>query len=220
MHNGYITIDDEKMSKSKGNFFTVRDILNDYTGEAIRFFLLSGHYRSPINFSRSLMEQAKSGLARMYNAKQTLEHLVKKGAEVVTNEERTSLDGLGAYREKFIAAMDDDLNTADALAAIFELISEVNNVVSGGASKVYAQTALAELLELTAVLGLLDQGAVADAAVEGADAEDDELQTLIAEREQARADKNWARADEIRDLLSARGIALKDTPQGVQIIRS
>jgi cysteinyl-tRNA synthetase len=224
MHNGYITIDDKKMSKSEGNFFTVRDILKDYDGEVIRFFLLSGHYRSPINFSRDLMDSSRSALDRMYNARLTLGHLIKNGADGdMTDEERASADGLGVYRDRFIAAMDDDLNTADAIAAVFELISEVNGVVKDGATKAYARAALGELLELTHVLGLLEQedGAAAqDGGGAGGAGADDDLQALIDERAQARADKDWARADEIRDELAARGITLKDTPQGVQIIRS
>ena len=112
MHNGYITIEDKKMSKSEGNFFTVRDILKEYDGEAIRYFLLAGHYRSPIDFSRELMEQSKNALARMHNAKETLDHLEEKSELPFTDEERAALDSLGAYREKFIQAMDDDMNTA------------------------------------------------------------------------------------------------------------
>jgi len=225
MHNGYITIDDKKMSKSEGNFFTVRDILNDYSGEVIRLFLLSGHYRSPINFSRTLLESSKSALARIYNMKQTLEHLIRNGEDQVADAEKESLAGLGKYRDKFIASMDDDLNTADALAAIFELISEVNGVIGTEASKEYATAALAELTELTGVLGLLESQDTSGSGSNGEktdapSAEDDALQSLIAERAQARAEKNWARADEIRDELAERGITLKDTPQGVQIIHS
>jgi cysteinyl-tRNA synthetase len=233
MHNGYITIDDKKMSKSEGNFFTVRDILKDYSGEVVRFFLLSGHYRSPINFSRGLMDSAKSALARIYNAEQTLEHLVKNGSDDMAEAERASLSGLGKYRDKFIASMDDDLNTADAIAAIFELISEVNGVCKGGASKEYAGAALAELRELARVLGLLDRsgaaaggsgGAADDGGADGTGSpngdSDAALQALIEERAAARAEKNWQRADEIRDELAAMGITLKDTPQGVQIIRA
>ncbi|MDR1954201.1 MAG: cysteine--tRNA ligase [Clostridiales Family XIII bacterium] len=214
MHNGYITINDEKMSKSKDNFFTVRDILKDYDGETIRFFLLSGHYRSPINFSRELMEQAAAGLGRMYNAKQTLEHLAEKGGDDLSETEKSSLDGLGVYRDKFTAAMDDDLNTADAIAAIFELIAAVNTEVRDGASKEYAFGALALMTELAQVLGLLEKEENSDA-----EDEDSELKALIEERQQARESKNFARADEIRDILKEKGITLKDTPQGVQIVR-
>ncbi|MDR1496637.1 MAG: cysteine--tRNA ligase [Clostridiales Family XIII bacterium] len=224
MHNGYITIDDSKMSKSRGNFFTVRDILKDYDGEIIRFFLLSGHYRSPLGFSAELMEQSKNALERMYNAKRTLEHLSEKGSDEMTEAERESLAGIGKYRDKFIASMDDDLNTADAIAALYELISEVNGAVSVGASKEYAKAALAELLELANVLGLLERTGADD--VDGAtsggsdDAYDADVQRLIEERAEARESKDWARADKIRDELAERGVTLKDTPQGVQIIRS
>jgi cysteinyl-tRNA synthetase len=130
-------------------------------------------------------------------------------------EEKESLAGLGKHREKFIAAMDDDLNTADAIAAVFELISEVNGIIAGeNPSKEYAAAALKELKELTGVLGLLEEPEAA-----GTEDEDPELKALIEERQKARAEKNWARADEIRDELAAKGITLKDTPQGVQIIR-
>ncbi|MCL2492874.1 MAG: cysteine--tRNA ligase [Clostridiales bacterium] len=214
MHNGYITIDKEKMAKSKGNFFTVRDVLKEYDGEAVRFFLLAGHYRGPVDFSRDLMEQSKNALARMRNAKETLEFLSKKSDAPFTEEEKGSLTSLGAYREKFIAAMDDDLNTADAIAVIFELISEINLKIKDGASGEYTGGVLALLLELSNVLGLLE-----NRESEAPTGEDADIRALAEEREQARAAKNWARADEIRELLKAKGIVLKDTPQGVQILR-
>ncbi|MDR1815626.1 MAG: cysteine--tRNA ligase [Clostridiales Family XIII bacterium] len=218
MHNGYITIDKEKMAKSKGNFFTVRDILKDYDGETVRFFLLAGHYRGPIDFSKDLMEQSKAALGRMRTARDTLSHIAAKSdTEALTDAERASLDALLKYKDKFIAAMDDDLNTADAIAAIFELIADVNTQIAaaGGASKAYAQGALALLLELANVLGLLET----PAAGGGEEGEDPEVLALIEARGKARAEKDWARADEIRDRLKAKGIVLKDTPQGVQIIR-
>jgi cysteinyl-tRNA synthetase len=215
MHNGYITIDNEKMAKSKGNFFTVRDVLKEYDGEVVRYFLLSGHYRSPINFSRELMEQSKSSLDRMINAQTTLEHIVEKGADAATDEEKNALEGLGAYREKFIRTMDDDLNTADAISVVFEMISEINRRIGADTSKEYARGALALLKELANVLGLLEK----DAAAEDEPGMDPEVAALIAERQTARANKDWARADEIRDALKARGLVIKDTPQGVQIIK-
>ena len=211
MHNGYITIDNEKMSKSKGNFFTVRDILKEYDGEVMRFFLLSGHYRNPINFSDSLMEQAKAGLGRMRNAKETLKHLIANGNGEMTDAEKEALAGYDKYRQEFIAAMDDDLNTADAISAIFELITVINTAVRDGASREFAEKSLDTLMELASIVGLLQQDA--DKAV------DDDIQALVDERQEARKAKNFARADEIRDMLKARGITLKDTPQGVQIIR-
>ena len=211
MHNGYITIDNEKMSKSKGNFFTVRDILKDYDGEVIRFFLLSGHYRNPINFSDTLMEQAKAGLARMQHAKENLKHLIATGEGTMTDEEKKELEGYDKYRQEFIAAMDDDLNTADAISAIFELITAINTDVRNGVSKEFAEKCLDILMELASVVGLLQK--------EEDDSVDEDIQALVDERQEARKAKNFARADEIRDLLKAKGITLKDTPQGVQIIK-
>lgn len=211
MHNGYITIDNEKMSKSKGNFFTVRDILKDYDGEIMRFFLLSGHYRSPINFSRELMEQAKSGLGRMQNAKKNLEHLISNLKGTLTDNEKEKLKDLEKYKDKFIAAMEDDLNTADAISVVFELIKAINTETVSEVSKEFAEKCLSLIDELTDVLGLLR-----GEEEEGIDAE---LEQLIKERAEARAAKNFARSDEIRDLLKSRGITLKDTPQGVQIIK-
>ena len=212
MHNGYITIDNEKMSKSKGNFFTVRDILKDYKGEVMRFFLLSGHYRSPINFSDTLMEQAKNGLARMENCKENLSYLAGAGADGdMTAAEQEALAGYEKYREAFKQAMDDDLNTADAISAVFELITAANTAVKDGATKAFAKASLETLMEFADVLGLL-QG-------EDDNEIDDEIQKLVDERQEARKAKNFARADEIRDILKAKGITLKDTPQGVQIIK-
>lgn len=211
MHNGYITIDNEKMSKSKGNFFTVRDILKDYEGEVMRFFLLSGHYRNPINFSDALMEQAKNGLARMQNAKANLRHLAENGSDVMTDAEKDVLKGLDKFRDEFKEKMDDDLNTADAITAVFELITVVNNTVKGGASKEFAKEALARLTELTDVLGLLQDKEDQDV--------DAEIMDLVNQRQEARKAKNFAEADRIRDLLKEKGYTLKDTPQGVQIIR-
>jgi cysteinyl-tRNA synthetase len=211
MHNGYITINNEKMSKSKGNFFTVRDILQSYSGEVIRFFLLSGHYRSPINFNDELMEQAKNGLSRIQTSKDTLEHLIRTNPKVLSNEENSQLEALTQYKDQFIQAMEDDLNTADGLSAIFEMITAINTSVKEGAGSGYAEKALVRLMELCNILGLLQHSA--DESV------DDEIQQLIDERQAARKNKDFARSDQIRDLLKERGITLKDTPQGVQIVK-
>lgn len=213
MHNGYITIDNEKMSKSKGNFFTVRDILKDYDGEVIRFFLLSGHYRSPINFSRELMDQSKNALARMQNARNNLKHLAEHGTGSMSEAEAELFEGLAKYREKFIAAMDDDLNTADAISAVFELIKEINTAAKDGVTEEFARKCLGLLDELTGVLGLLREN-------EEESGIDDEIQQLVDERQAARKAKNFARADEIRDILKARGITLEDTPQGIRIVKA
>ena len=178
----------------------------------IRFFLLSGHYRNPINFSDSLMEQAKNGLSRMENAKSNLKHLISTCSGSITEDEKTQLAGYDKYRQEFIAAMDDDLNTADAISAVFELITAINTAVRNGSSKEFAEKSLETLMELTAVLGLLQQEQEEGAV-------DDEIQALVDERQEARKAKNFARADEIRDMLKEKGITLKDTPQGVQIIK-
>jgi cysteinyl-tRNA synthetase len=212
MHNGYITIDNEKMSKSKGNFFTVRDILNSYEGEVIRYFLLSGHYRSPINFSEELMSQSKNALQRMQNAKSNLLHLKQNGEATLRAGEDQFLEDLNMYRQRFIEAMDDDLNTADGISVIFELIKEINTKVRSGCSKPFAEGCLKILGELAGVLGLLLEDH------EGYNV-DEEINALVEERQQARTNKDFRRADEIRDLLKQKGVTLKDTPQGVQIIR-
>lgn len=212
MHNAYITVNNEKMSKSKGNFFTVRDIRKQgYDGETIRYFLLSGHYRSPINFSEELMEQSKQSLARMQNAKLNLEHLIETEEGTMTDEEKKTLEGFDKYRQQFNEAMDDDLNTADAISAVFELITAINTAVIDGCSKEFAEKSLACMQVLCDVLGLLQQ--------ENDNSVDDEIQKLVDERQEARKNKDFARADEIRDELKAQGITLKDTPQGVQIIK-
>ena len=208
MHNGYITVDDEKMSKSLGNFFTVRDILKEYEGEVLRYFLLSGHYRGP-SFSRDLMEQSKNSLERMQNAKANLLHLAATGWAADGKRQR-ALEGYAKYRQKFIDAMDDD--RADAISAVFELIRDINTDAKQGASRAFAEQAWQMLDELTAVLGLL--------RTEAENGVDQDIQALIDERQQARARKDFARADAIRDELAARGITLKDTPQGVQILRN
>lgn len=212
MHNGYITIDGVKMSKSLNNFFTVRDIRKLYSGDVIRFFLLSGHYRSPINFSDVLMEQAKQGLNRIVTCVETLEHLEKNGTDDFSEEDKAELKGLDKYRDMFIEAMDDDLNTADAISAIFEMVSDINVYVRNGASKVFAKEGIAHIKELTDVLGVMQH-------TEDEDSADPEIQALVDERQAARKEKNWAKADEIRDKLKEMGYTIKDTPQGAQLIK-
>lgn len=214
MHNGYINIDGIKMSKSLGNFKTVRDLLQVYDGEVLRFLILSGHYRGPIDFGEEILTQSQNGLLRMRNAKANLQHMAASGTEDMSESEKTVLVGLDKYRQQFIEAMDDDLNTADAISAVFELITAVNTAVREGASKEFAQECLDLLMELATVLGLLQQ----DVSKEVTEVEP-EIQALIDERQAARAEKNFVRADEIRDQLKARGITLKDTPQGVQVIK-
>lgn len=208
IHNGYININNEKMSKSKGNFFTVREILEEYDAEVIRFFMLSAHYRNPINFSRDLIQAAENGLERLYNAKENLEYYLEHAHEVNHLEgEKEIVEALSVYRDKFIEAMDDDMNTADAIAAIFELVRDINVQVTPEASVALVEYALDLLGELADVLGFLSR--------EKGDI-DAEIEVLIERRQEARATKNWAEADKIRDELKARGIVLEDTPQGVK----
>jgi cysteinyl-tRNA synthetase len=208
LHNGYITINNEKMSKSKGNFFTVRDIVSEFDPEVVRFFLLSAHYRNPINFSRELMKQSKNALERLYNSKENLEHLMENAkSEKMTANEKDILKGLEKYRYKFIEAMDDDLNTADAIAAIFELVKEINTKIDGESSKELIEKSYELFRELTEVLGLLTKKK---------EILDEDIQRLIEERQKARKEKNYALADKIRDDLKAKGIILEDTPQGVK----
>ena len=214
MHNGYINIDGIKMSKSLGNFRTVRDLLGAYDGEVLRFLILSGQYRGPIDFGEEILTQSQNGLNRMRNAKSNLKHLIATGSGTMTREEKETLAEFDRFREKFIEVMDDDLNTADAISVIFELITAVNTAVKDGASKEFAQKCLDLLMELASILGLLQQDPEAEVTEV-----DPEIQALIDERQAARKAKNFARADEIRDQLKAKGITLKDTPQGVQIIR-
>jgi cysteinyl-tRNA synthetase len=213
MHNGYINIDGTKMSKSLGNFKTVRDLLQKYDGETLRFLILSGHYRGPIDFSPEILTQSVNGLKRMRNSKSNLKHLISTGEGTMTDAEKEILAGFDAYRVKFVEAMDDDLNTADAISVVFELITAINTAVKDGATKEFAQKALDLLHELTAILGLLQQEVEEKVEIEP------EIQALIDERQAARKAKDFARADEIRDILKAKGFTLKDTPQGVQVIK-
>ena len=204
MHNGYINVDNKKMSKSLNNFFTVRDIAAKYDYEVIRFFMLSAHYRSPINFCDELMDAAKNGLERIYNCVDNIDFLLDNAADGEVSSEVS--EAMESYKNKFIAAMEDDLNTADAISAIFETVKFANTMTSP--NKAELELAKATILELGNVLGLLKNTEKASL--------DDEIEALIAERTQARKDKNWALADKIRDDLKARGIVLEDTPDGVK----
>ena len=214
VHNGFVQVNAEKMSKSLGNFKTVRDLLQHYDGEVLRFLILSGQYRGPIDFNSEILEQSKNAMTRLRNAKSNLKHLIETGSGSMTDAEKEKLAGYDPYRQAFIDAMDDDLNTADAISAVFELVTAINTAVKDGASKEFAQKSLDTLMELANVLGFLQQTFEEEVVI------DDELQALIDERQEARKTKNFARADEIRDELKARGLMLKDTPQGVQIIKA
>lgn len=206
MHNGYINVDNVKMSKSLGNFKTVREIANVYGYEVIRYFLISSHYRSPINYSLEIIEQCKSALERLYTCRESLDFALKNAKDIPDDEEL--IKKLNSHREQFITAMDDDLNTADGVAAVFELVKDINtSILDKEVSKNVCQTAAAVFDELCDVLGILYNRKNNDV--------DSDIEALIKERQQARANKDWATADRIRDELKAKGIILKDTPQGV-----
>lgn len=206
LHNAFLNIDNQKMSKSLGNFFTVREAAQHYDYEVIRFFMLSAHYRSPINYSAEQLEQAGNALDRLYECKRNLEFLLKS-AESSEGEEG-NLDKLLVYKNKFIEAMEDDLNTADAISAIFELVKEINvQIANGNTNKSFLEGALSLFKELTGVLGIVRKGE---------DTLEAEVEKLIEERQQARKAKNYKLADEIRDKLKDMGIELQDTPNGVK----
>ena len=207
MHNGYINVDNKKMSKSLGNFFTVRDVAEKYGYEPIRFFLISSTYRNPINYSMEIIEQGIAALERLYNCKSALAFAAAHAAD--GEMDAAFAEKLTARREQFIAAMDDDLNTADAIAALFELVRDINLMLADGkATDKTVAAARALFAELADVLGLL--------YAQKEDAADEEIDRLIAARTAARTAKNWAEADRIRDELKAQGIVLEDTPQGVK----
>ena len=211
LHNGFLTIDNEKMSKSKGNFFMVRDAAKVYGYETIRMFMLSAHYRNPINYSEESLMMAKSSLERLYTAAENLDFLLDKlEGDEMRPEEQEKIVSFDAYRQRFIAAMDDDLNTADALAAIFELVRDINSAVKDtDCTKAFVQACRDRMMELCGVLGLVDH--LEKKSI------DEEVEELIEQRKAAKKAKNFAEADRIRDyLLSEKGIVLKDTRQGTQ----
>ena len=209
MHNGFLNIDNRKMSKSLGNFFTVREISEKYDLQVLRFFMLSAHYRSPLNFSAELMESARSGLNRIVTAAENLKFLIGSASvETMTEDEKEKFEKSKEYVDSFEKAMDDDFNTADAIAAVFELVKYINTTADGESSREYLESLLKRLVRLTDVLGIIveKEEEILDADIEA----------LIAERQAARKEKNFARADQIRDELLAKGIILEDTREGVK----
>lgn len=209
MHNGYININNEKMSKSKGNFFTVRDISKKYDLEIVRFFMLSAHYRNPVNFSDEMLAQAKAGLERIYNAKEklgfTINNLTNKD---ILEEEKNLLDELSNYKNKFTEAMDDDLNTADAISVIFELSRFTNTNINENSSLEFANKCLDLFNELTGVLNIANK--------KQEEILDKEIEDLINKRVEAKKNKDFKLADEIRQNLLDKGIILEDTRQGTK----
>ena len=209
LHNAFLNIDNRKMSKSLGNFFTVREIGEKYDLQVLRLFMLSAHYRSPLNFSAELMEASRNSLERIQNAVGNLNHLLANAsAEELTEEEKELVSQLSSYEEKFDAAMDDDLNTADALAAIFELVRFANTHAGEESSKAFLSALKEKIVSLSDVLGL-----IAEKKEEMLDAD---IEALIEERQAARKARNFARADEIRNELLSKGIVLEDTREGVK----
>ncbi len=210
MHNGFITVDKVKMSKSLGNFFTVRDVANQFGYEPIRFLMLSCQYRSPINYSFDAIEQCKASLERMYTCRDNLDFALKNATDEAGANDGEIVAMIDRRRNEFVEAMEDDLNTADAIGTIFELVRDINTYVNEGThSKNLVEYAAEALDELTGVLGLLYNRKPQESL-------DDEVERLIEERNAARKNKNWAEADRIRDDLKARGIILEDTAQGVK----
>ncbi|MGL5347081.1 MAG: cysteine--tRNA ligase [Peptostreptococcaceae bacterium] len=209
VHNGYININNEKMSKSKGNFFTVRDISKEYDLEIVRFFMLSAHYRNPVNFSDEMLNQAKAGLERLYNTKEKLEFTISNLEQTAISEDEKKLASeLENYRVKFIDAMEDDINTADAVSVIFELAKFINLNVNENSSLEFAKICLDEFNELTTVLNIVNK--------KQDDMLDEEIENLIQKRVEAKKNKDFKLADDIRQELLDKGIILEDTRQGTK----
>lgn len=205
VHNGYINIDNQKMSKSLNNFFTVREISDEMDLEIVRFFMLSAHYRGPVNYSKELLDQAKAGMTRLYNSKNRMEFLLSMAESGIREEEKANLEKLPEFKKAFIDAMDDDLNTADAITAIFELVSFVNTTAKDESSKEYVEECLAIFSELTGVLNIIQKKD---------DVDEEKINELIEKRTAAKRNKDFAESDRIRDELKAMGIELLDTRQG------
>ena len=209
LHSAFVNVNNEKMSKSLNNFFTAREILERYDADVIRFLMLSAHYRQQLNFSEDLLESAKASVERIYNAIGNLENLIDEvSREEMNEEEKAYLESLNKYKEKYIEKMDDDFNTADAITAIFDLIKDTNTNITIDSSKELAQKALELIRELGAPLGMFQKSTKGNL--------EEEIEALIAKRQQARKDRDFTLADKIRDELKDRGIVLEDTPQGVR----
>lgn len=208
MHNGYINIENQKMSKSLNNFFTTREILESFDADVVRFFMLSAHYRNPINFSRTLLESAKNGLERLYTLRDNLEYLIENASVIeLRDEELETLKLVESYKDKFIEVMDDDFNSADGISVIFELTRYLNTEATQASSKMFLTQSKVLFEELTNVLGIVQREK---------ESIDDQIEALIEKRQLARKNKDFALSDQIRDELKQQGIILEDTPQGVK----
>ncbi|MCM8711748.1 cysteine--tRNA ligase [Clostridium sp. SYSU_GA19001] len=209
MHSAFINVNNQKMSKSLNNFFTAREVLEKYDADVIRFFMLSGHYRTQLNFSVELLDSAKAAVERIYNAIGNLENLLEEvKTDSMSEEEKAYAASLSSYRDKYIEKMDDDFNTADGISVIFDLVRDINTNITVNSSKELVKLALELIREFGKPLGILQKSTKGNL--------EEEIEALIAQRQQARKDKNWALADKIRDDLKNRGIILEDTPQGVR----
>ncbi len=212
MHNGHINVDNQKMSKSLGNFFTVRDISKEFDLEAVRMFMVSAHYRSPVNFSKEMIAQSKAALDRMYTARDNWTFMLDHAPERELNESEQALIAKGREAvNKFDESMDDDLNTADAIGAIFELVKEGNLAINADTAREAIKSTLNTLKEMTDVLGILTREN---------DNIPDDIKELVEQRKQARTVKNWAESDRLRDEITARGFVLEDTPKGAKVRRA
>ena len=209
MHNGFINVDNQKMSKSLNNFFTVRDIAKEFDLEAVRMFMLSAHYRSPINFSRDQIEAANASLNRLYTARNSLQFQIENGEDRELNDKETAfVERLKSYEHRFDEAMDDDMNTADALGAVFELVKDANVTIVQGASRKAAKAAMESLEAICGVLGILSKRE---------EALPEEISAMVQERAEARKNKDWAKSDELRDRIIKAGYILEDTKQGQKV---
>lgn len=214
LHNGYINVDNQKMSKSLNNFFTVRDVAGEFGYETARFFMLSAHYRNPINFSRELIENSATALERLYNCVYSLDFIAENAVDrQPSNEENDAYNTIAAHKQRFIDAMEDDLNTADAVSVLFDMAREINTRInSAGSYSIEHIKRVKELfLELGAVLGLLQKEKEATIPAE--------ITQLVNERVQARKDKDWALSDKLRDELKQKGYSVEDTPKGPKVTR-
>ncbi|MDD5924015.1 MAG: cysteine--tRNA ligase [Clostridia bacterium] len=208
MHNGYINVDNRKMSKSLNNFFTVRDVAKTYGYDTIRYLMLASHYRSPINYSTDIMEQCKSALERLRNCRSNLQFIIDNATAELTDAEKARINEMNSYRKKFKEAMDDDLNTANAISVIFDIARDINTSVNDTSSKEFAQGCADLFDELCDVLGIV--------VIEKKQSLAEEVEKLIEQRTQARKNKDFATADMIRDKLKEMNIVLEDTPMGVK----
>lgn len=212
MHNGFINIDNEKMSKSAGNFFTVRDILKEYEAEDVRMFMLSAQYRSPINFSREMIAQAHASLQRLYTARDNMAFLLRHAPERdMTAEEQALLGRVQEAVARFDGAMDDDLNTADAMGALFDIVKDANVTLNAQSSRAAVRGTLDTLQALADVLGLLEK--------EYSEKLPEDIQAMVSQRAQARKEKDWKKSDMLRDAIKAAGYSIEDTPQGQKVAK-